>query len=375
MDQAATHARPSSPSAVTAITSAFGDPTRREIYLFAREHDRRASPPSEVAEQFDLHPNVARHHLDKLAGGGYLEVEVARAERRRRRSAVQALPGHRRRRPSLEFAVRHDDLLVTPARPGAGPAPPRRRPRPWPKRSASSTAALMAAVAWATPTRRGRPALVPRRAARRGRRAHRPRLRRPRREARQRAAHRERALPLRRRRHRAPGDLRRRPGHGQGHARRALRRHHARDRVVDAPWATTSASPPSKPDPRVMARHYLDHASTSPLRPRRPRPWSTCSRAAASTGWCRPTRAASTAEGMAARVGARGGPRRRWPTCSAPGRARSCSPAAPPRPSPRLARCGAPADARRTPPGGAGRGRALGGAPVERGFADALGAR
>ena len=25
-------------SAVTAITSAFGDPTRRDIYLFAREH-------------------------------------------------------------------------------------------------------------------------------------------------------------------------------------------------------------------------------------------------------------------------------------------------------------------------------------------------
>ena len=31
-----------------------------------------------------------------------------------------------------------------------------------------------------------------------------------------RAAHRLRALPLRRRRHRAPGDLRRRPGHGEG---------------------------------------------------------------------------------------------------------------------------------------------------------------
>ena len=32
----------------------------------------------EVAERFDLHPNVARHHLDKLAAGGYLEVAVGR---------------------------------------------------------------------------------------------------------------------------------------------------------------------------------------------------------------------------------------------------------------------------------------------------------
>ena len=32
----------------------------------------------EVAEHFALHPNVARHHLDKLAAGGYLEVFVAR---------------------------------------------------------------------------------------------------------------------------------------------------------------------------------------------------------------------------------------------------------------------------------------------------------
>jgi predicted ArsR family transcriptional regulator len=64
---------------VAAVTSAFGDPTRREIYLFAR-----ASAPgvtaSEVAERFSLHPNVARHHLDKLAAGGYLDVQVGRQE-------------------------------------------------------------------------------------------------------------------------------------------------------------------------------------------------------------------------------------------------------------------------------------------------------
>ena len=68
-------------SAVTAITSAFGDPTRREIYLFANERsddDAGGVTAAEVAERFDLHPNVARHHLDKLAGGGYVEVATGR---------------------------------------------------------------------------------------------------------------------------------------------------------------------------------------------------------------------------------------------------------------------------------------------------------
>ena len=63
-------------SAVSAISAAFGDPTRRDIFLFAREHDAGVTA-AEVADQFALHPNVARHHLDKLAGGGYLEVGVA----------------------------------------------------------------------------------------------------------------------------------------------------------------------------------------------------------------------------------------------------------------------------------------------------------
>src|SRR5215216_3754386 len=65
-------------AAVSAITDAFGDPTRRRIYLFTRDH---AGPEgvtaSAVATEVGVHPNVARHHLDKLAAGGYVEV-VAR---------------------------------------------------------------------------------------------------------------------------------------------------------------------------------------------------------------------------------------------------------------------------------------------------------
>jgi predicted ArsR family transcriptional regulator len=101
-------------SAVTAITSAFGDPTRREIYLFVhrRSEDGGAgATAAEVAEQFALHPNVARHHLDKLAGGGYVEV----ATQRSRSGAGRPSKRYRVTAPevALELPVRHDDLLVT----------------------------------------------------------------------------------------------------------------------------------------------------------------------------------------------------------------------------------------------------------------------
>jgi predicted ArsR family transcriptional regulator len=98
-------------SAVTAITSAFGDPTRRQIYLFAHEHPEGVTA-SEVAERFALHPNVARHHLDKLAAGGHLEVHVARNPG----SPGAGRPSKRYRTHGeaveLHLPVRHDDVLV-----------------------------------------------------------------------------------------------------------------------------------------------------------------------------------------------------------------------------------------------------------------------
>ena len=99
-------------SAVTAITSAFGDPTRRQIYLFAHEHPEGVTA-SQVAERFDLHANVARHHLDKLTAGSHLEVSVARLPgspgvgrpSKRYKTHGQAV--------QLDLPVRHDDVLVT----------------------------------------------------------------------------------------------------------------------------------------------------------------------------------------------------------------------------------------------------------------------
>ncbi len=95
---------------VTAATSAFGDSTRRDIYLLAHAAEDGVTT-TEVAQRFGLHPNVARHHLDKLAAGGYLQVEVGRPGKlgagrpsKRYRVTDKAL--------ALEFPVRRDDLLI-----------------------------------------------------------------------------------------------------------------------------------------------------------------------------------------------------------------------------------------------------------------------
>lgn len=95
-------------SAVTAITAAFGDPTRRRIYLLAHERVEGVTA-AEVAEECALHPNVARHHLDKLAGAGHLEVSVAR-------KGGSGRPSKRYRATSeqveLDVPVRHDEILL-----------------------------------------------------------------------------------------------------------------------------------------------------------------------------------------------------------------------------------------------------------------------
>jgi predicted ArsR family transcriptional regulator len=96
---------------VAAITSAFGDPTRRGIYLFTRDH-RDGVTAAQVAEHFGLHPNVARHHLDKLAAGGYVDVAVERSEgagagrpSKHYRAAADTAP--------LDLPVRSDDLVLS----------------------------------------------------------------------------------------------------------------------------------------------------------------------------------------------------------------------------------------------------------------------
>ena len=99
-------------AAVSAITDAFGDPTRRTVYLFVRDHGgEQGMTTSAVADEVGVHPNVARHHLDKLAAGGYLEVRTGK------------VAGGGAGRPSkrylavadaiTDFPVRSDDLVLS----------------------------------------------------------------------------------------------------------------------------------------------------------------------------------------------------------------------------------------------------------------------
>src|SRR5947208_16318358 len=129
-------------AAVSALANAFGDPTRREIYLHLRAESGTGHTCSEVAEHFELHPNVARHHLDKLAGGGYLAVELVRGEsagRPSQRYQVREAPGHR-----LTFPPRRDDLLATLLAPSLQ-SPPADQPPAMPQHAAYASGPALAA--------------------------------------------------------------------------------------------------------------------------------------------------------------------------------------------------------------------------------------
>jgi len=95
-------------AAVAAVAAAFGDPTRRDIFLHVRAVPGVTA--GEVATTFSLHPNVARHHLQRLVDGGYLRVETAR------NAAGAGRPSKRYFcvEEELQFGLmqRRDDLLM-----------------------------------------------------------------------------------------------------------------------------------------------------------------------------------------------------------------------------------------------------------------------
>jgi predicted ArsR family transcriptional regulator len=99
-------------AAVSAVTSAFGDPTRRDIYLAIRETPAGVTA-TEVAERFDLHPNVARHHLEKLSAGGYVTVDVHRVDGARAAGRPSKRYKVAEQDATLTFPPRRDDLLAT----------------------------------------------------------------------------------------------------------------------------------------------------------------------------------------------------------------------------------------------------------------------
>jgi predicted ArsR family transcriptional regulator len=95
-------------SVVAAVTGAFGDPTRREIFLRIRSHPGTSA--GEVASTFSLHPNVARHHLNRLVAGGYLRVETTKPGPGVGRPAQRFFPVDDD--PMSGLLSKRDDLLV-----------------------------------------------------------------------------------------------------------------------------------------------------------------------------------------------------------------------------------------------------------------------
>lgn len=83
-------------AAVAGLASSFGDPTRRSLFLYLREHPGLTA--NELAEHCGVHANVIRHHLERLMAAGYVRsVEV-------RRSGVG--------RPAKVYEVAADDLAL-----------------------------------------------------------------------------------------------------------------------------------------------------------------------------------------------------------------------------------------------------------------------
>ena len=95
-------------AAVAAVSAAFGDPTRRDIFLHVRSQPGVTA--TSVATTFSLHPNVARHHLQRLVDHGYLRVETGRRASGAGRPSKQFFCVEE----DLSFGLmqRRDDLLM-----------------------------------------------------------------------------------------------------------------------------------------------------------------------------------------------------------------------------------------------------------------------
>ncbi len=79
---------------VAGLVNSFGDPTRRSVFLFLREHPD--STANDLADHCGVHANVIRHHLERLAAAGYVASDEVK------RNGVG--------RPSKVYRVVEDDL-------------------------------------------------------------------------------------------------------------------------------------------------------------------------------------------------------------------------------------------------------------------------
>ncbi len=85
------------------LAAALGDPTRRGIYLALRQ-SAEPMTSSRIAELFSIHPNVARHHLEKLTEEGFV-----RHARHRSRGGSAG-------RPAKAYEVTQKSVAIHPGR-------------------------------------------------------------------------------------------------------------------------------------------------------------------------------------------------------------------------------------------------------------------
>ncbi len=92
---------------VTSLAHSFGDNTRRKIYLHLREHP--GATATELAAHCHVHPNVVRHHLEKLTEGGYVTYEnISKATVGRPAKGYRVCDTE----VVMEGSIRRDALLV-----------------------------------------------------------------------------------------------------------------------------------------------------------------------------------------------------------------------------------------------------------------------
>ena len=92
---------------VTSLTHSFGDRTRRTIYLHLREFT--GATATDLAMHCDVHPNVVRHHLERLSEAGYVTFDNVR-----KTTVGRPAKGYRVVDDSLimDGSMRRDALLV-----------------------------------------------------------------------------------------------------------------------------------------------------------------------------------------------------------------------------------------------------------------------
>jgi len=95
---------------IETLTGALGDTTRRGIYVMIRE-SHGAVTASQIAANFQIHPNVARHHLERLVVDGFIRVsdrQVSKATAGRPAKHYEATD----KAVSVQYSARKYDALA-----------------------------------------------------------------------------------------------------------------------------------------------------------------------------------------------------------------------------------------------------------------------